>query len=491
MRGPDEAARLAVEHVWGTIFQDQPLLAETEVRFVGEGIAIVAATSRKAAQHARSLIEVDYDLLPAILSIPSARAENSWIGFERSIQRGDVVAALENSPHRLKGTVTIHGAEHFYLESQASIAYPREDGQIEVHTSSQHPTETQHVVAHALGIPLKDVTCIVKRMGGGFGGKESQGAPFAAYAALVAHQLKRPARIVLNKDDDMIMTGKRHPFQNEYEVGFNHDGQILGLKTELFSDGGAYADLSTSIMERAMLHIDGAYFIPNLKVTGRVCRTHFHPHTAFRGFGGPQGVATIERIVEAVAQAVGKDPLDVRRQNIYRPGFDTTHYGQIVENNMLPKLFEQIETSSDYRTRRAEIEKHNQKIYSALESGERIKNPTYRGISITPVKFGISFTTRFLNQANALVIVHRDGTLQVSTGATEMGQGANARIAQVIAEELGLARDDVRMMPTSTDKNANTSPTAASTGSSSSAAAISASRRSFSRSSARRTSRSI
>ena len=257
----------------------------------------------------------------------------------------------------------------------------------------------------------------------------------------------------------MIMTGKRNPFENNYKVGFDNDGRILALDAELFSDGGAYADLSTSIMERAMLHIDNAYFVPNLRVTGQICRTHFHPHTAFRGFGGPKGVATIEKIIEEIAHKLNKDPLEIRKLNCYvdKDGRNITHYGQTIENNLLPNLFSTLEKSSDYFKRRREINLHNAKV---LKTGDG----DLRGLSLTPVKFGISFTTRFLNQANALVIVHRDGTLQISTGATEMGQGVYARIAEIAAAELGLPRDQIRVMPTTTDKNANTSPTAASSG---------------------------
>lgn len=450
-------------NVWGTIFKDQPLFAEKTTQFVGETVAVVAAETENAAREGRNLVEVDYKVLPAILSVSEARKQKSFIAGERKIERGNVDDALAKAPHRLEGSVVIRGADHFYLESQVSVAYPGDDGQIEVHSSSQHPTETQHVVAHAIGVSNKDVTCIVKRMGGAFGGKESQAAPFAAYAALAAHKLRRPARIVLTKDDDMIVTGKRNPFENEYQVGFDSEGRILALNAKLFSDGGAYADLSTSIMERAMLHSDNAYFIPNLRVTGQVCRTHFHPHTAFRGFGGPKGVAMIEKIVEEIAFALGKDPLEIRKLNCYTAegGRDITHYGQKVENNRLPELFEKLEKKSDYRKRREEITRHNRAVLNG--SGASASN-LIRGLSLTAVKFGISFTTRFLNQANAMVIVHRDGTLQVSTGATEMGQGVYARIAEIVAAEFGLARDQVRVMPTSTDKNANTSPTAASSG---------------------------
>ncbi len=454
---------------WGTIFKDQPLLASEEVNFVGEAIAVIAAETRAAARLARDAIEVDYDVLPAVLSIRQAIENQSFIGSRRKIERGEVDSALARAKHRLEGEIVIRGQDHFYLESQASIVYPKEDGQLEVHTSAQHPTEVQHVVAHGLGLPYSDVVCIVKRMGGGFGGKESQAAPFAAYAALAAHRLKRPARIVLTKDDDMVMTGKRNPFQNRYRVGFDEDGRIEVLDAELYSDGGAYADLSTSIMERAMLHTDNAYYIPNFRVQGQVCRTHYHPHTAFRGFGGPKGVATIEKIIEEIAHRLGLDALAVRKANVYSdrklfpgrpdsPVSTVTPYGQTVQNNCLPRLFTDLDRKSGYAEARARIREENAKTLLRPRGGKLF------GLSMTAVKFGISFTTRFLNQANALVIVHRDGTLQVSTGATEMGQGVNARIAELVASELGLPRENVRMMATSTEKNANTSPTAASSG---------------------------
>lgn len=442
-------------NLWGTIFQDQPILATDKVHFAGEGIAIIVAETREAAQRAKHKIIIEYTDLAPVLSIEEAKKSESFIIPARKIERGDVDGAMKASPHTLQGKIVIQGHDHFYLESQASIAYPLEDGQVEIHSSSQHPTETQHVVAHALGLPDNDVVCIVKRMGGGFGGKESQSAPFAAMAALAAMKLKRPVRLCLTKDDDMIMTGKRNPFENEYKVGFDKNGRILSLDVNLFSDAGAYADLSTSIMERAMLHIDNAYFLPHIRVTGQVCRTNHHSHTAFRGFGGPKGVATIEKIIEEIAHFLKKDPMDIRKINLYSDddGRNLTHYGQIVKNNCLEKLLNDLEESSDYKNRRLENQIWN-------KSG----NDTLKGISITPVKFGISFTTRFLNQGNALVIIHNDGSLQISTGATEMGQGVNARISEMVTNELGLPRKSARVMPTRTDKNANTSPTAASSG---------------------------
>ena len=443
------------DNFWGTIFKDQPLLATDVVQFAGEPIVVIVAESMEEAQYAKQRVVIEYEDLPAVMSIEEARRSQSFIIPARKIERGEVDATMASSPHKLKGKIIIQGHDHFYLESQVSIAYPLEDNQIEVHSSSQHPTETQHVVAHALGLSNKDVVCQVKRMGGGFGGKESQAAPFAAYAALAAQKLKRPVRIVLTKDDDMIMTGKRNPFENDYEVGFDADGRIQVLDVKLYSDAGAYADLSTSIMERAMLHSDNSYYIPHMKVTGQVCKTNHHSHTAFRGFGGPKGVATIEKIIEEIAHYLKKDAVEIRKLNVYRDegGKNITHYGQVVENNCLEKLLIQLEKKCDYKKRRQKIEEYN-----------KSNKQFVRGLSLTTVKFGISFTTRFLNQANALVIIHNDGSLQVATGATEMGQGVNTRIAQMVTSELGLPREAARMMPTRTDKNANTSPTAASSG---------------------------
>lgn len=452
------SAKDVAHNVWGTIFPDQPLLADTEVRYVGETILVVAAETRSALAKILRAVRITYRDLPAVLSIDEALRAQAFIGPERTIARGEVATALASAPHRLSGTIKIRGAEHFYLESQVALSYPLENGGIEVHSSSQHPTEVQHVVSHGLGLASNQVVCIVKRMGGAFGGKESQAAPIAAYAALVTQKTGRPARLLLTKDEDMLVTGKRNPFENRYDVGFDADGRIVALDAKLYSDGGAYADLSTSIMERAMLHIDNAYYLPNVRVTGQVCRTHIHPHTAFRGFGGPKGILTIERVIEEIAHKLGKDPLDVRLANLYRDGRDVTPYGQRVENNCLPALFERLERSSDYRARRRAIATHNRDVRSA-----GLSEPL-RGLSLTPVKFGISFTTKFLNQGNALVNVYRDGSVQVSTGATEMGQGVYSRIAALVADELGVPLGTVRVMPTSTEKNANTSPTAASSG---------------------------
>jgi xanthine dehydrogenase large subunit len=440
---------------WGPIFKDQPLIASDEVQYAGEVVAVLAAESPEDLQRAMKLVKLEIEARPWMRSIAEAVRNKSFIGSERSITRGDAEGALLSSENKLSGVLTIQGADHFYLESNAAIVYPKEQGQFEVHSSTQHPTETQHIVAEALGVPFSNVVCITKRLGGGFGGKESQAAPFAAYAALIAQKTRRPTRLVLTKDDDMIVTGKRNPFEIHWTCGFSNDGMINALDAMLYSDGGAYADLSTAIMERAMLHSDNAYFIPHMRVRGQVCRTNYHPHTAFRGFGGPKGVALIESIIEDIALVLGLDSLDIRKKNTYRAGHDITHYGQKVDNNLLPQLFDTLEKRCDYRERRKEIDQSNQ---------NNIQERKIRGLSMTAVKFGISFTTRFLNQANALVNVHRDGSIQVSTGAVEMGQGVNQRITEIVAMVFGSPLARVRVMTTSTEKNANTSPTAASSG---------------------------
>ncbi len=397
---------------------------------------------------------------------------------------------MKTAPHRLSGVFHNLGQEQFYLESQAALAYPGEQGQVVVHSSTQNPTETQHVVAEAMGLHMHQVICICKRMGGGFGGKETQGSIPAVMAALVAQKTGRAARVIYNKDDDMCSTGKRHAYRAEWEVGFDDQGQILAYKVQYYSDGGAAADLSTSVMERTMLHTDNSYYMPNVEIRGQVCFTNYPPNTAFRGFGGPQGVAATENLIHEVAAYLksrgavlhdgaakkhaaisngkhsgnGKtlpEPakakigaLDVQMRNLYGiEDRNTTPYGQLFKKNHLSEIVTELARSSDYVRRLAEIE--------AANKSDRL---WLRGLALSPVKFGISFTTKFLNQGNALVNVYHDGTIQVSTGGTEMGQGLNVKIRQLVADEFGLSPEKIIVMATSTEKNINTSPTAASAG---------------------------
>ncbi len=439
---------------FGPILKDEKLLVDDEAVYIGDPVVLIAADTRAALAAAKRAVRLEVDPLPALFTIDDAIAAGSFIGPERTIARGDVDAAFAAAEHTLDGVLHIGGQEHFYLESQVAIAHPGEDGAMTVYSSTQHPTEVQQVVAEALGVRFHKVVVVCKRMGGGFGGKETQAAMPAAYAALVSAKTRRPARFAFSKDDDMRYTGKRHPFQSRWRVAFTSAGLITALRVELFSNGGCSCDLSPSILERAMLHSDNAYWLPNVRVTGRVCLTHLPSNTAFRGFGGPQGVASTENVVEAIAQRLGLDALDVRRANTYGTADrNVTPYGQLVQNNVLPELIYQLRASSDYDARQRDVARFN-----------RTSRTHLRGLALTPVKFGISFTKKTLNQANALVNVYTDGTVQVSTGATEMGQGVNTRVRQIVADELGVPYDRVVVMATSTEKNANTSPTAASTG---------------------------
>ncbi|MHB0970304.1 MAG: xanthine dehydrogenase molybdopterin binding subunit [Thermoanaerobaculia bacterium] len=450
----------------GNIIEDEPLLAETELSFIGQPIVVIAAETRDAIEEAKKRIVIDIEELTPVLTIEEAEAQGEFIGVPRTIQRGDAEAAIARAPQVLEGIFENGGQDQFYLESQAAIAWPGEHGTVTILSSTQNPTEGQDVIARSLGISQGDVVVTTKRMGGGFGGKECQATHPATMAALTAQRTGRPARIIYSKDEDMVVTGHRHPFRNRYRVGFDDEGRILGITVDLFSDGGAFADLSPAVMARAMCHIDNAYYLPDVRITGRVCRTNNSPNTAMRGFGGPQGVATIECALQEIAAILGKDAYDVRRANCYGDApRDVTPYGQKVENNMLPRLFDQLVEQSSYRDRVEHIRRFNAESKTTLA-----------GIAITAVKFGISFNTTFLNQASALLNVYLDGSVQVSTGATEMGQGVNDKIAMVVATELGIDPSSVRVMVTSTEKNANTSATAASSASdlNGSAAAIAA-----------------
>ncbi|MEM9417540.1 MAG: xanthine dehydrogenase molybdopterin binding subunit [Planctomycetota bacterium] len=448
---PNGAARQ-----FGPIFHDEPFLVYDEVSYVGQPVAVIAAESREVAHRAAALIKVNVEEASPILTIPEAIAADSYLGPIRHIQRGDLEVAFAQAPHTLEGVFHNNGQEQFYLESQACQAIPGEQGQVKLICSTQNPTETQAVVAEGLGLSMHQVVCECKRMGGGFGGKETQSAIPAFAAALAAQLTGRPARIVYGKTQDMKLTGKRHPYESRYRVAFDGDGRLRAAEFEFFSNGGAFADLSTSIMERTMLHADNAYYLPVVKITGRICKTNLPPNTAFRGFGGPQGVLVIENILQEIAQSLGLDALDVRRRNAYVDGDpDKSHtpYGQLVRDHVIHETFDQLEQTSEYRNRMAEVEAFNAKSKTHV-----------KGLAMSAIKFGISFTTKFLNQGNALVHVFTDGTVQVSTGGTEMGQGLNTKIRQLVADEFGITPDDVMLMTTSTEKNHNTSPTAASAG---------------------------
>jgi xanthine dehydrogenase large subunit len=455
------------EKHFGPLFKDEPVLAHGEVLYVGQPVVAIAAESREALRAARRAIKIDVEVAEAILSIERAIELGRFIGPARRIARGDAVAALKSSPRQLSGEFHNLGQEQFYLESQATIAYPGEQGQMVVHSSTQNTSEVQAVVAEVLGLGQHHVVCVCKRMGGGFGGKETQAALPAMMAALAAAKTGRAARLIYSKDEDMCSTGKRHAYRNDWEVGFDDAGRILALKTSFHSDGGAAADLSLAVMERTMLHAENSYYIPDIEINGQVCFTNYPPNTAFRGFGGPQGMAAMENVIHEIAQHLGLDALEVQRRNLYGCGErNLTPYCQVFAKNHVPEIVETLATSSDYARRRA-----------AIEAANRTDRLRLRGIALSPVKFGISFTTGFLNQAGALVNVYIDGTIQVTTGGTEMGQGLNTKIRQLVADEFGLPWDRVILMPTSTEKVPNTSPTAASAGTDlNGAAAVEASR---------------
>lgn len=439
----------------GPVVKDEPVLAENEVTFIGQAVCIIAAETKEQCREAEKLIKVEYEPLGAILDIETAIAKGNLMGPPRKIERGNVNEALNSSKHVIRGELKTGAQEHWYLETQACLCIPGEGNEINVFSSTQHPSETQALVAEVLDIKRNEVVVEVRRIGGGFGGKETQANHVACWTALLCHATKRPVKIRLFRDDDMIMTGKRHRFLTKYETGFDDDGVLQTVKFELNSDGGAATDLSFAILERAMLHSDNAYYVPNFSVEGRVWKTNLPSNTAMRGFGGPQGMAAMETVIDRIARYLKKDPTEIRRKNFYGiASHNTTHYEETVENNRLHMIYEQIVKSSEYEKRRKEIDEFNSK-------SEFYK----KGLALTPVKFGISFTTTFLNQAGALINVYMDGTVLVNHGGTEMGQGLNTKIQQIAAVEFGINPDRVKVNATNTSKVPNTSATAASSGS--------------------------
>jgi xanthine dehydrogenase large subunit len=432
---------------------DDRLLADGEVIHVGQPLFLVAATSQIAARKAARLGRITYEPRPPLVTVEAAQAAQSLLEPTQRMVQGDPDAALATAPHRLSGQFDIGGQDHFYLEGQVALARPGEDGQIHVVSSTQHPSEVQHLVAHMLDLPSSDVTVEVRRMGGAFGGKETQAAFFAAAAALVAAKTGRPAKFRCDRDDDMVMTGKRHDFRIAYDVGFDPTGRVVGLKLLLSARCGATFDLSAGINDRAMFHADNCYFLPAVEILSERLKTHTVSNTAFRGFGGPQGMLAIERVMEHIAITLGHDPLAVRLANVYGPGRDVTPYGMTIVDNIAPQLIARLRRDARYDARRADVAAFN-------ESNSVLK----KGISLTPVKFGISFTTTHLNQAGALVHVYADGSIQINHGGTEMGQGLYIKVAQVVAQVFAVPVSQVRITATRTDKVPNTSATAASSG---------------------------
>ncbi len=439
----------------GPVIHDEPCLAWQEVNCVGQAIALIAAENADALVRAEREITIEYAPLQACVDLKTAIEKNMLIAPARRISRGDVNSALKNSPHVLTGELFTNGQEHWYLETQSALAVPGEDGEMFVHASSQNPSETQAVVAEVLGLPKNNVEVEVKRMGGGFGGKETQGNHVAAWAALLANATQMPVKLHLFRDDDQVITGKRHPSQSKYEIGFDSHGKILAYRVEINLNAGCATDLSMAILERAMLHAENAYYIPHVEIIGKAYKTNLPSNTAFRGFGGPQGMAVIENAIDRIARYLEKDAAEIRLLNFYAgDNIQITPYGQAIENNKLHQLYDRLLQSSEYFERRKHIQDINSK-------NDFVK----RGLALTPVKFGISFTTSFLNQAGALVNIYNDGTLLVNHGGTEMGQGLHTKIQQIAALEMGVAVNKVKVNATNTSKVPNTSPTAASSGS--------------------------
>jgi xanthine dehydrogenase molybdopterin binding subunit len=438
----------------GPVMHDEPCLAENEVVCAGQAVALIAAETLEAAREAEKLIEIIYEPLEAILDIHTALEKNNLIAPARIIQRGNAEEALKKSPHLISGEIHTGAQEHWYLETQACLCVPGEGKEYFLQASTQHPSETQVIVAEVLGLPRNEVVVEVRRLGGAFGGKETQGNHLAAWSALLAYHTRRPVRIRLTRDEDQKITGKRHPFFSTYTIGFDNAGKILAYKVELNANAGHCCDLSMAILERAMFHAENSYFIPDVHITGRALRTNLPSNGAFRGFGGPQGMVVIENAIDRIAGFLKKDATEIRKINFYTEKNNITPYGQSIENIRLQALYEDILSSSEYEKRRKEIDAFNQK-------NEFVK----RGIALTPVKFGISFTTAFLNQAGALVHIYADGTVQVNHGGIEMGQGLNSKMHHIAAAEFGIDSKHIKVTPTNTSKIPNTSATAASSGS--------------------------
>ncbi|MFC0133826.1 xanthine dehydrogenase molybdopterin binding subunit [Massilia eurypsychrophila] len=438
----------------GPIIHDDPVFADGVVMYVGQPIFIVVAETHDQARRAARLADIVYEELPAILTPQAAKAAQSYVLPPMRLARGEFRQAFEQAPHKVKGELYVGGQEHFYLEGQIAYAVPKEDKGMLVLCSTQHPSEMQHVVAHALGLHSHNIVVECRRMGGGFGGKESQSALWCAAAAIAAFKLKRPVKLRADRDDDMLVTGKRHCFHYDYEVGYDGDGRIAAARVDMVTRAGYSADLSGPVATRAVCHFDNTYYLSDVEILAACGKTNTQSNTAFRGFGGPQGAIAIEYVIDEIARNLGRDPLDIRRLNFYGgEGRNVTPYGQVVIDNVIGALVAELEASSDYRARREDVAAFN-----------RASPVLRKGLALTPVKFGIAFNVTHLNQAGALVHVYVDGSILVNHGGTEMGQGINTKVMQVVAHELGVDMAHVRATATDTSKVANTSATAASTG---------------------------
>ncbi|WP_404789757.1 xanthine dehydrogenase molybdopterin binding subunit [Altericista sp. CCNU0014] len=440
----------------GVIVFDEMLFPTEEISHWGQAVVWTVGTTEAAARQAAERVVVTYEPLEPVLTIEGAIATQSFHTQTQTMRRGDPQAAFQTADYRLSGELTVGPQDHFYLETQTSWVIPDGEGHYQVYASTQHPTETQIIVARVLGISSNQVVVTCLRMGGAFGGKESQANPYAAVAAIAARKTGCPVRVKLNREHDMTLTGKRHGFLGRYDVGFSQDGKITALDAHLYADGGWSLDLSPPVLSRAMLHVDNAYYIPNLEVRGSIARTNKVSNTAFRGFGGPQGMLVIEEIVDRIARALRLPPELVRERNFYHGTGETntTHYGQELFDNRLARVWAQVQADANFAERKEAIAQFNQA--SPYQK---------RGLAITPVKFGISFNKVCYNQAGALILIYTDGSIQLNHGGTEMGQGLHTKMLQVAADSLGASIERFRIMSTSTDKVPNTSATAASSGS--------------------------
>ena len=454
VRGVMLASDLQGHSMLASFIGDEPIFAVDSVQHIGQVVGLVIADSFMQARKAARKVKLQVDVLPAVLSVKEALKQKNYVLPPVFVKRGDAPAALARAPHTLTGTLEVGGQEHFYLEGQVAYAVPHEQNQWQIFSSTQHPGEVQHWVAHALGLENHAVKVECRRMGGGFGGKETQAGQSAVWAALAARQFKCPVKLRLDRDDDFLITGKRHPFEYAYTAGFDDTGRLCGLQLMMAVNCGFSADLSGPVADRAVFHADNAYFLEDVEIASYRCKLNTQSHTAFRGFGGPQGMIVIEAIMGDIARRLKLDPLAVRRRNLYELDTrHTTHYQMKVEDNILAPLIAQLEASSNYQRERAAVAAWN-------ASHDIIK----RGIALTPVKFGISFTATLFNQAGALVHVYMDGSVQVNHGGTEMGQGLHTKVCQIVADELGVPYERVLITASDTSKIPNASATAASAG---------------------------